>query len=119
MSCFFFQTFSQAFYYLDYLIEKRAYIAQCVNISKPQMHCNGNCHLMKKMEAQEKGTAQAPELKSSKTETFSSDNSFPAFSASVLLQKKSSHFFYKQGKTIGWSTALFHPPGNLAGRIIS
>lgn len=39
----------------DYAINKE-YVAKmlCVNKNKPQMHCNGKCHMMKQLKAQDK-----------------------------------------------------------------
>lgn len=40
----------------DYLLNKE-YIAKvlCINRDKPEMHCNGKCHLAKQLKAQEEG----------------------------------------------------------------
>jgi hypothetical protein len=53
------QTFSKWVVILDYNINK-TYIAKnlCENRTRPQMHCNGNCVLMKKIRAQ--GKQEAP-----------------------------------------------------------
>ena len=43
------QTFSKAMIVAEYQLN-REYIAKnlCVNKSRPKMHCNGRCHMMKK-----------------------------------------------------------------------
>jgi hypothetical protein len=58
------QSFNQYWYFLDYLVEKKEYIARCENKARPQMHCNGKCQLMKKIRAQQdKEQGRPPELK--------------------------------------------------------
>jgi hypothetical protein len=49
------QTFSKWLIIIDFQMNK-AYIAKdlCVNKTKPKMHCNGNCQMMKKMAEEEK-----------------------------------------------------------------
>lgn len=39
---------------MDYEIHLPEYIAQCVNKDRPDLHCNGQCVLMKKIKEQEK-----------------------------------------------------------------
>jgi hypothetical protein len=50
-----FQQGSKSFIVLDYLLNKK-YIASvlCENKNKPQMHCNGKCHMRKQLQAAEK-----------------------------------------------------------------
>ena len=49
------QTLGKFFIYADYIINKEA-IAQkfCKNKNKPMMHCDGKCHIMKKMKEEDK-----------------------------------------------------------------
>ena len=39
---------------VDYELQLPNYIAQCINKDKPQMHCNGQCLLMKRIREKEK-----------------------------------------------------------------
>ena len=39
---------------MDYEIHLPEYIAQCINKDRPELHCNGQCVLMKKIKEQEK-----------------------------------------------------------------
>lgn len=58
------QTFSRFFIIMDYELNKD-YITKnlCVNRNKPMMHCNGKCHMMKKMQQEEKKDQENPERK--------------------------------------------------------
>ncbi len=56
------QTFSKTLIVAEYQLN-REYIAKnlCVNKSRPKMHCNGKCHMMKKMKQEEKQDQENPE----------------------------------------------------------
>jgi hypothetical protein len=55
------QTFSQELVVLDYQVHK-ARITQlfCVNKARPQLHCNGKCHLAKKLRKAADAESKAP-----------------------------------------------------------
>ncbi|MFM8565906.1 MAG: hypothetical protein ACKOBQ_07145 [Bacteroidota bacterium] len=44
----------------DYLVRKEAYAAACVNLSRPEMQCNGTCQLSKQLKAIEEQGAPNP-----------------------------------------------------------
>lgn len=107
------QTFSQGWYYMGYVIEKKAYMQRCINKYRPQLHCDGKCQLMKKIkEQEEKEQQQAPELKIAKTQVFSSSSSFPCFIPKPVSTKRSFYEIIKSGAPVDRPAALFHPPGN-------
>ncbi|KAA2242553.1 hypothetical protein F0L74_08435 [Chitinophaga agrisoli] len=56
------QTFSKALIIAEYELNKE-YIAKnlCVNRSRPKMHCNGRCHMMKQLKQEEKKDQENPE----------------------------------------------------------
>ncbi|MFD2742584.1 MULTISPECIES: hypothetical protein [Sphingobacterium] len=43
---------------LDYQVHIPDYLAKCINIDKPQLHCNGQCELMKQIRDREEKEAQ-------------------------------------------------------------
>lgn len=105
------QSLNQYWYYLDYIIEKKEYIARCENKALPQMHCNGQCQLMKKIKAQqEKEQGRPPELKlAAKSEWI------PPLSACILPsfdEKSDIQFFisYTMSLPEGRLSCLFRPP---------
>ncbi|MBZ4192594.1 hypothetical protein [Niabella beijingensis] len=109
------QSFSQGIFYLDYLVQKKAYMERCVNKARPKMHCDGKCQLMKKIEEQEKKErGQAPELKlAAKAEVLSSRNAF-LLSLEVLPQKENRQFFAADSNVpVNYASAIFHPPSTI------
>src|SRR3546814_3580685 len=47
------QSFYRSIMTVEYQIHLPAYIAKCINKDQPQLHCNGQCALMKKIEDKE------------------------------------------------------------------
>ncbi len=47
------QSFYRSIMAVEYQIHLPDYIAKCINKDKPQLHCNGQCELMKKIEEKE------------------------------------------------------------------
>ncbi|MFZ4261571.1 hypothetical protein ACFRAE_05985 [Sphingobacterium sp. HJSM2_6] len=43
---------------MDYELHLPDYIANCINKDRPELHCNGQCELMKKVREQEKENAK-------------------------------------------------------------
>jgi hypothetical protein len=56
------QSFVRTAWALDYQINRWAYLEQCENQDKPDMHCDGKCYLKKRMTAQEQPKPKEPEL---------------------------------------------------------
>lgn len=48
------QSFYRSVMAMDYQLHLSDYIAQCINKDRPQLHCNGQCILMKKIQEKEK-----------------------------------------------------------------
>lgn len=92
----------------------QAYIAKnlCVNRNKPQLHCNGKCHLVKKMNEEERKDQQSPDRKM--------DNSNEVFYAGTDAQGTLTPFFtsithawlhpHSIGIPTGQPSAVFRPP---------
>lgn len=106
------QTFNQEWYYLGYLLQKKEYMKQCVNKARPQMHCNGKCLLMKKIEEQEKKEqGQPPALKfASRVEVLPAKSSF-LLSFNFSVQNIHAQFFpWNSGIPVDQPSSIFHPP---------
>lgn len=106
------QSFNQGWYYLSYLAQKKEYMKQCVNKSRPQMHCDGRCQLMKKIEEQDKKEqGQAPEMKlASKAEVLSSTSSFLISLNFSTSQVKNCFLLLNSGIPVDQPSSIFHPP---------
>ena len=109
-------TFNQGWYYLGYAIQKKEYMNRCVNKARPQMHCNGKCQLMKKIQEQEeKERGLPPELKlASVNEIISSRSFFTTQCPVITFPTKNKFFDYTIGSPIDRPSALFHPPNIMA-----
>jgi hypothetical protein len=99
---------------LDYIINYD-YIAKelCENKAKPQMHCNGKCHLMKELAKAAENEKPASQKKSQHQETevlFCEaviDFSFSTSSTAVFVKNVTGYSnLYSHLNT----TAVFHPP---------
>ncbi|MBI1344358.1 MAG: hypothetical protein GC171_15665 [Terrimonas sp.] len=103
-------SFYQAILVLDYRINTAAYARNCINKYKPQLHCNGQCQLMKKIQQQENKEQKSPALKlANKTEVISARTYFllPEFLPGI---EKTEYFTFSDTRTFDQPTFIFHPP---------
>lgn len=108
---FFGQTFDKAFYYLGYYIDNSDYARNCVNISRPMLHCDGKCQLMKKIREHEQKDHQSPERKlNNKVEVLSSKSFFAA--APLLFATTMPRYPHPDpsGWPVDMPSSFFHPP---------
>jgi hypothetical protein len=107
------QTFSQWMVYAAFKINQ-AYIAKntCENRYRPQLHCNGNCVLMKKLKQQEKEDQNGPAtLKMDAPALILSSRSFFAGLPQVPVTVYNRTFpSFDTGKPVDMTFAFFHPP---------
>lgn len=92
----------------------QSYIAKnlCENRARPQLNCNGNCVLSKKLAEEQKKQQEIPQKKTeNKAEiiylSFKTDNSL---SNAFTLLDKTFIFPISIGNPIDQSAAIFHPP---------
>lgn len=107
------QTFSAPFIRLDYYFNQADYAKSCVNKSRPKMHCNGQCQVMKKIQQEEKKDQEQAERKmGSKVEVLSS-LSFFVLGIGAFFQRVSNHYFVgNDNNEIEMPRSVFHPPTN-------
>ncbi len=106
------QAWGYSIVYFNFLAH-RNYIAStlCVNKSKPSMHCNGKCHLMKELKKQEGSNEAIPTgLRSAFAEIllFKSDNQL-----FVSPELTITNIVFKSYKVFGSETSdqdIYHPP---------
>ena len=107
------QTFSQGFYYLDYLINRSAFEKNCINKARKWMHCDGRCQLMKKIIEGEKKQQQAPEMKlAGKTEVLSSRSFFTSLVCSPVESIPRRHIVQNIDQPVDQPSSFFHPPNS-------
>lgn len=107
------QTFNSVVIILHYYTNRDVYAKNCINKSRPELHCNGKCQLMKKLKQEEKKDQENPERKAdNKNEITLFSKSFftsvailPVGSGTVI--KFSPH---SESKPVDRSFGIFHPP---------
>jgi len=100
------------FVMLDFYINQD-YIAKnlCVNRDKPMMHCNGKCHLKKKLNEEDKKEHESPERSSDKTEIFYAAWYRQELPAPFMTSIARNYVFpYCIGTPEDRPTGVFHPP---------
>lgn len=107
------QTFSQWMVIAAFKINQ-SYIAKntCVNRFRPQLHCNGNCVLMKKLKQQEKEEQNGqPTLKLDAPALILSSRSFFASLPQIpVIYRNHSFSSFDEGHPIDRTFSFFHPP---------
>lgn len=99
---------------LDYAVNYD-YIAKelCENKAKPQMHCNGKCHLMKELAKAAENEKPSSEKKSLHQETevlFCQDVTDFSFSSTPIITFPKNVTGYSNLYSHLNSSAVFHPP---------
>ena len=101
---------------VDYVVNYD-YISKvlCVNKAKPQMHCNGKCHLMKELAkaAESEKPISSDKKDSSKQETellFFLESPKLVFQPHFFLIKSSPNYNYSNLYTHLECYSIFHPP---------
>jgi hypothetical protein len=104
------QIFSGAFIKLGYIINPDFFVKNCVNKTRPKMHCNGKCLVMKKMQEEEKKEQENETRKwDNKITVLSSKSFFYSIEANCIYFVKPTPVEQKLAvKDI--SLSVFRPP---------
>lgn len=97
--------------YVEYVINQD-YIAEflCINKDKPELQCNGKCHLVKQLENQEQNKTNSLKI-SLENYPIGFVNIVKIHPFQVLVSsKKSTSTYYKALLNNNYSTSEFHPP---------
>lgn len=103
-------TLTRLFYFAGYELNKD-YIAKvlCINLDKPQLHCNGKCYLSKKIaeaEKKQQNNERKTQKDLSQQNVVLADFKFVFFD--TVPQKEPLRFLEQQVKSRSFS--IFHPP---------
>lgn len=106
------QSLSRGIIVLSYFTNTEAYEKYCVNKSKPQLHCNGQCQMAKKIKAEEEKDQKDP-LKSAKFSevVIINENAFArveTFFIPAALVRNCPQ--WAMGKALQMPRSIFHPP---------
>lgn len=105
------QTFNGAFIIAGYITNTAAYARNCVNKSKPRLHCNGKCQLLKKLRQEEKKDAQNPERNNKQPEQVLSSRSFFAVLPYAPIMQLHQYPAASNAPLSKAARDIFHPPG--------
>jgi hypothetical protein len=103
------QTFNSAIILLDYTINTKSYAVNCENKAHPQMHCNGKCQLMKKLQQQEKKDRQVP-VRKLLNNIFIFSRSYSGFLTFFFEAIKNKYLFFSESGINDMPHKCFHPP---------
>ena len=105
-------TFSRSLVLADYMVNLEAYKKACVNKTKPMMHCNGKCQMLKKLKKQEGDNgANTPAPKFNQIEVvLSSKSFFPSLNV-ISTHDITSFYTYNDDFSSNYLGSIFHPPG--------
>lgn len=106
------QLFSNQFIIASYYINKQAYLKNCVNKYRPQLKCNGQCQLMKKLKKEEKKDQEYPERKGEIKEIFMYKEPVTATIHTINDNSDSKKGLGNQNLVFspGFLAGVFHPP---------
>ena len=105
------QSFYRSVMVLDYEIHLPNYIAQCINKAKPQLHCNGQCVLMKKIKEKEKQEAKKNMLVYEYSAHYTHKEPLLLMDYNPVLEFISPHFSpYYNSYSYSFKSSLFRPP---------
>jgi hypothetical protein len=110
LAAFAMQTFERTFWVLDYLGNSASFAKNCENKYRPQMHCNGQCVLMKKLKEQETKEQQAPERKSAGKSEVISSASFCDLRDVPSIQQPIHFHSFSNASLLKMPRSIFHPP---------
>jgi hypothetical protein len=104
------QTFDKVLIVVDYYTNTTAYAKNCENKTRPQMHCNGKCQMMKKLKEEEKKEQSTTERRLGLNEVVSSGSFFTFITDRESTIITPSYFYTNSGRPIDKSYIIFHPP---------
>ena len=96
----------------DYYTNTNKYAKNCINKSRPKLHCNGKCQMFKKIKKQEGDNgANATAPKFNQPDIVLSSKSFFPTIERAILQNKNRYFTYNSTVPTNHLRSIFQPPG--------
>jgi hypothetical protein len=96
----------------DYYANTSQYAKNCINKSRPKLHCNGKCQMMKKIQEEEKKEKEDAEKKNEnkKDAPIYLDQDVVKVNLFLDLKGKNKFQSFNSSKPISRSCQIFHPP---------
>ncbi|MBS1592378.1 MAG: hypothetical protein JST07_09770 [Bacteroidetes bacterium] len=104
------QVFHKAGIVLNYYTNTTSFAKNCENKTKPAMHCNGKCQLMKKLKQEENKDKQNPERRGDNKDEVLSSKSFFATVGYYSIKLTHSFCLRNNNFTNDIPSDFFHPP---------
>ncbi len=94
------------------MVNLEAYKKACVNKTRPMMHCNGKCQMLKKMKKQDGNNGAGMPIPNFYQEdvVLSTKFIFPIVNI-VSVNIKPSYYTYSVNISSNYIGSIFHPPG--------
>ncbi|MEX6688208.1 hypothetical protein QTN47_11915 [Danxiaibacter flavus] len=105
------QTYNKAFIVYDYYVNTESFAVNCENKARPELHCNGQCQMVKKLKQEESKDSQNSDHRSSAPEQIISSKSF--FSGIPIIHIHKTRIVYNainDTRVCNMPRAFFHPP---------
>lgn len=96
---------------VEYYLHFQDYVAQCLNLDKPDLNCNGTCILMQKMQEVENQKAEQNLQQLDMLNFYVySDLMHADFRNEILILKESTPFHIQENYLMPALGTLFQPP---------
>jgi hypothetical protein len=97
--------------YIDYLVRKSYIITNfCINRDKPEMGCNGKCHLNEKLSEGNKAKDNSPAPVPQKQWKISDFLLATKVINNIMPDLSDQGFLYINNYSFQFATSVFHPP---------
>ncbi|MCK5872773.1 MAG: hypothetical protein KAG26_08100 [Methylococcales bacterium] len=105
------QTFSQLFIVGDF-IYNQDYIAAnlCENIEKPELECNGKCHLKKELTKDTKEKHEDKIVIADNVLFFDAQNVEIILDEPIFFSEVKTYSHYLEKDVVSYTASVFHPP---------
>lgn len=109
---FFIQQLGKVIILADYYTNQSKYAKNCINKSRPKLHCNGKCQMMKKIQEEESKQKDASEKKvvNKHEPLIILADDLTTLNAIIKSINKKEYFSLTSSNPIYRSYIIFHPP---------
>lgn len=106
-----YQAFQKTLIVSDYYINTANYIANCINKAEPEMHCDGKCQLVNKLEETKEDNSKMPDQSIHQfVEIILFFDDLDAFNYLNFETNSKSFYASHSSKTIDRPHPIFRPP---------
>lgn len=96
---------------VDYQVHLPKYLAECINLDKPQLQCNGQCVLMKKIQEKEQEDTKKNMLVYEYSAYYMHNNYTSLEPLKPREEVDNAGFSpYLLGYSFNYHASIFHPP---------